>query len=311
MTFRFLPFLLLALSPPTSGQAITFSFRDFITLPRSRNLHGISGMEYIASRKEWLLAGDRGALHRYSDLDRLSDWACRPDSVAPTGLFLEAIRYDPVADTHYFAVENDRESFVGFRRGGLPRPGEGFERLPLPHPMPDPSTNKGIEALALTDRYLWVAPEAGSQEEARPDRTEIHFYRYRKTDAGLTLDGEFAYEIDRNVCANEALGGISEIIAVPGDETRLLVLERCYQRPTVTVRLYEVTIDEAARRLVKRKDRPAFDFNVPGFRPDNLEGMAWGEDENGRKILYLVSDDNLGKSQWTQIIQLEMQPATP
>jgi hypothetical protein len=197
---------------------------------------------------------------------------------------------------------------VGFRKHAMPQTGESFGLILLPHAMPAPSTNKGIEALALTPTYLWVAPEAGSVEEARTDNTLVHFYRYRKAGDRVVFDAEFEYDIDRNVCPGEALGGISEIIAVPGDETRLLVLERCYQKPTVTVKLYEARLDEQAKRLIKFSDKPAFDFNsLPGFRPDNLESMTWGEDSNGKKILVVMSDDNNSKGQWTQVLWLEMQ----
>ena len=251
----------------------------------------------------WLATG--GGYHIISQVEQLSDLLCEPDSSFETGLYLEAVRYDATTDTYYFAVENDDESYVGFSQHAMPRVGESFKRLTLPHAMPDPKTNKGIEGLALTPNYLWVAPEAGSVEEATPQNTLMHLYRYKKTNGTLALDAEFAYEIDRNVCPNENLGGISEIIAMPDDETRLLVLERCYQKPTAIVKLYEVRVDEATKTLVKLRDKPAFDFNTqPGFSPDNLEGMAWTKDDKGNPILVVISDDNGGKRQWTQVLLL-------
>jgi hypothetical protein len=293
-------------------QTLSFTFKDYLTLPRSRNIHGISGMEFIPERHEWQLAGDRGQYHLFRNIHELSDWVCEADSSFKTGLDLEAVRYDVTSDT-YFAVENDKESYVGFKPHAMPQPGESFERLPLPHAMPLPAKNKGIEALAITPQYVWVAPEAGSREEATLDNPLIHFYRYKKANGSVVFDAEFSYEMDRNICpsdTNEALGGISEIISIPGDENRLLVLERCYEKTTkiVTVKLYEAQIDEVSRKLIKLKDKPAFDFNGRnGFRPDNLESMAWGEDADGKKILVVISDDNGSKSQWTQVILLEMQ----
>ena len=295
---------------PGYGQSLSFTLKDYITLPRTRNLHGISGLEHVPARQEWQLAGDRGQYHTFRQLHQLTDWACAPDSASHTGLYLEAIRYDAPSDTYYFAVENDQESYVGFKRHAMPRADEPFNRLPLPHAVPAPKTNKGIEGLALTAGYLWVAPEAGSAEEATTDNALIHFYRYRKDRDTVVLDAEFSYEIDRNVCPGEALGGVSEIIAVPGEENHLLVLERCYEKTTrtVTAKLYEARADETTRRLIKFKDKPAFDFNNHnGFHPDNLEAMTWGADQDGRKVLLIVSDDNSGKSQWTQVITLEMQ----
>ncbi|WP_234737065.1 esterase-like activity of phytase family protein [Tellurirhabdus bombi] len=289
-------------------QQIRFKLKDYLTFPHSRNIHGISGMEFIPERQEWHLAGDRGQYHVFRQLHQPSDWACQSDSVSRTGLYLEAVRYDAATDMYYFAVENDSTSYVGYRKHAMPQPGEAFDRLSLSHSMPAPSTNKGIEALAITPTYFWVAPEAGSVEEATTENTLVHFYRYRKVGDKLVFDAEFAYDIDRNVCPGEALGGISEIIAVPGDETRLLVLERCFQNPTVTVKLYEARVDEQARKLIKIKDKPAFDFNsLTGFRPDNLESMTWGEDSDGKKVLVLMSDDNNSKGQWTQVLWLEMQ----
>ncbi|MFC5409714.1 esterase-like activity of phytase family protein [Larkinella bovis] len=292
------------------SQTLSFVFKDYLTLPRSRNLHNISGIEYIPGRQEWQLAGDRGEFYRFRNIRQLSDWVCQADSSFRTGLAVEAIRYDAASDTYFFAVENNEESYVGYRKHAMPQTGESFERVPLPHPVPV-KKNKGVEALALTNQYLWVAPEAGSVEEAHVTNSLIHFYRYKKTGGSVVFDAEFSYEIDRNVCPSEALGGISEIIALPGDETRLLVLERCYENTTktVTAKLYETQVDDANKKLIKRNDKPAFDFsNRNSFRPDNLEAMTWAEDQEGKKTLVLMTDDNTGKNQWTQIILLELQP---
>ncbi|GAB3259665.1 hypothetical protein GCM10027347_23460 [Larkinella harenae] len=291
------------------SQPVSFTLKDYLSLPKSRNLHNISGLEYIPNRQEWHLAGDRGQYHIIHHIRQLTDWACQSDSSFQTGLYLEALRYDAASDTYYFSVENDTESFVGYRKQAIPKTNESFQRIPLPYPMPV-KRNKGIEALALTDRYLWIAPEAGSTDEAHVTNSLIHFYRYRKDNDSLVFDAEFGYEIDRNVCPSEALGGISEIIAIPGDETRLLVLERCYENSTktVTAKLYEARIDETNRKLIKLNEKPAFDFNNRNsFHPDNLEAMTWGEDTDGKKNLVIMSDDNTGKNQWTQVIVLEMQ----
>lgn len=295
-----------------NGQQLAFTLSDYLTLPRTAGLHGISGIDYRADTKTWHLAGDRGSYHTLHNISQFGDLLCQPDSSVDTGLYLESVRYDASTDTYYFAVENDEESYVGMKQHAMPRKGESFDRLLLPHPMPDPKTNKGIEGLALTPNYLWVAPEAGSADEATPENTLMHWYRYKKTAGALTLDGEFAYEVDRNVCPGENLGGIAEIIAMPGDETRLLVLERCYQKPTVTAKLYEVRVDEAARKLVKYRNKPAFDFNTqPGFSPDNLEGMAWTKDATGTSVLVVISDDNGGKRQWTQVVLLSLTADLP
>lgn len=302
-------FFYLTLSGSAQGQTVSFTFKDYLTLPRSRNLHNISGLEFIPQKNEWQLAGDRGQYFLLRNIHQLTDWVCQPDSSFQTGLFLEAVRYDAPSDTYFFAVESDTESYVGYRKHTMPQTGEPFERLPLPHSMPV-KKNKGIEALALSTNYLWVAPEAGSTEEARIDNPLMHFYRYKKADGAVVFDAEFSYEIDRNVCPSEALGGISEIIAIPGDESRLLILERCYENATktVTAKLYEARIDEVNKRLIKQKEKPAFNFNGRnGFHPDNVEAMTWGEDVNGKKILVVMTDDNTGKTQWTQIILLEMQ----
>ncbi|GAB3313744.1 hypothetical protein GCM10027299_01030 [Larkinella ripae] len=303
-------YFLLALS--AHSQTVSFTFKDYLTLPRSRNLHNISGLEYVPERQEWHLAGDRGQYFLFRNINQLTDWVCQPDSSFQTGLDLEAIRYDAASDTYFFAVEDDNESYVGYRKHVMPRLGETFERIPLPRPLPV-DQNKGVEALALTANYLWIAPEAGSTDEARIDNPLIHFYRYKKINGSVVFDAEFTYEMNRNLCPSdpkEALGGISELIAIPGDETRLLVLERCYETSTkaVTAKLYEARIDEPNRKLIKLREKPAFDFNSRnGFRPDNLEAMSWGEDVDGRKVLVVMSDDNTGKSQWTQLILLEME----
>ena len=44
---------------------------------------------------------------------------------------------------------------------------------------------------------------------------------------------------------------------------------------------------------------------------DNIEGITWAADFNGQRTLVLVSDNNFGASQFTQLVALSVGPAIP
>ena len=172
--------------------------------------------------------------------------------------------------------------------------------------VPLPGPNKGLEGLALTSTgALWVAPEAGWEGETRMSQDTITFFRYPNPLASDPVVERYAYPINRCPFAQgeERIGGISEIVAV--DETRLLVLERCYDasQKRVTANLYLATPNEKTHTLQKEL---AFDFNrqFPGT-VCNLEAMAWADEQH--TSLVLMADDNfrVNKTLRNQVIVLK------
>ncbi|CAG5016776.1 hypothetical protein DYBT9275_05633 [Dyadobacter sp. CECT 9275] len=284
-------------------------------------MHGISGIEYIKSKKQWHFASDRGAYYIFEGIRNIRDFGKLEDKITPklTPYWFESIRVDPVTDRFFFAVENeykplwenpDTTTYVAYYNQYLPKKFTPAYLIPPTHLFAD---NKGIEAIAISDSgKVWIAPEAGWKGEATLLQDTIHILRFADHGAGYMQEGIYSYNLERNGCPNstsgEELGGISEIVAL--GENQLLVLERCYDNgpggsDRIKARLWLATVQ--GRQLIKSPE-PAFDFNkeLP-FAPDNLEAMAWWPSENGKRRLLIVSDDNPGlkNKQRTQLILLE------
>ena len=271
------------------GQSIRFVFEgDSTTLPFVRDsLRGISGMEVVPTSGEWHLVSDRGWHFVFTNIRTLRDLSDSTNlkRVEKTPYWFEAIRYNPQNGAYFWADEH--EFVTSLLSGKTVR--DSANQIVLKMPLPGP--NKGLEGLALTPSgALWVAPEAGWEGQTQLQQDTISFYHYANPLAPDPAVERFAYPIDRCTFAQneERLGGISEILAI--DETRLLVLERCYDasQKRVTAHLYVATTNDQSHTLTKEI---AFDFNhqFPGT-VCNLEAMAWTDDTH--QTLILMADDN-------------------
>jgi len=298
-----------------NAQSLEFSLSDYTLLPQKPvgKLHGISGIEYIASKKQWHLASDRGNYFIFDSIATLGDFEKREHLAIEkkTGNWFEAIRYDEKSGIFLYAVENeykanketcDTTTYVSYM--------DSFPPSYLIPPFHLPADNKGIEAISVTENgAVWVAPEAGWAGETEMGNDTIHFKKFERTVSGYQEAGQFSYVIDRSGCpmsATEKRGGISEILSV--NENQLLVLERCFDQKVtdkIKARLWSVTVEGSH---LKKDKKPAFDFN-DGFPMvvDNLEGMSWWTPENGKRQLLLITDDNPGlkNNQRTQLILLK------
>lgn len=297
------------------AQSIKFELSDYTILAKkpAGPLHGISGIEYISSKKQWHLASDRGNYFIFDSISNIRDFEKKQDIAITkkTGYWFEAIRFDPRFSTFLYAVENeykpnevtnDTTTYVNY-----------FDTFPPAYLIPPvhlPADNKGIEAIAVTDSgTVWVAPEAGWQGETEVGNDTIHFWKFVRKNSGYSEAIPYSYVIDRSGCplsTTEKRGGISEILAV--NERQLLVLERCFDEKAskkIKAKLWQVTVDGST---LKKDSAPAFDFNdnFP-FVVDNLEGMSWWPVENNKRQMLLVTDDNpgLNNSQRTQLILLK------
>lgn len=182
--------------------------------------------------------------------------------------------------------------------------------------------NRGIEGLAFAkDSSLWMAYESGGDTSCGNSSLTFRRYGYDKAAqqyhaADFTT---YSYPFDRCNCTatkdsrrfNGWVGnGVSEILFLPGSSDSLLVLERCFDGQAGHIILWLATAHSGSTVLTKEV---VYDFNhsaqgqFTNFKPDNLEGMCWGKEEQGDPILYLVSDDNYrrGKQQ-TQLLKLRM-----
>lgn len=249
----------------------------------------------------------------------------------------ESARVDPRDGSIWYTSEGD----VG---AGLPpfvrharADGAFLSEMPLPAMFDvsadgssGPRNNQSFEGLSFAPdgETLWVSMEGPMlQDGALPDpRTGAvnritHFARDGK------VLGQFAYPLDA-IPASPGKGkfadnGISEILSL--SDKRVLVMERSgVQADDGTyqdfVRIYEITTDGASdiqqlpslktATYTPLKKRLVLDVNQLDMpRVDNLEGMSLGPAlPNGHASLVLVSDDNFGKDQVTQLLLFELIP---
>lgn len=80
----------------------------------TKGLHAISGIEYIPTTQQWHVASDLGNYFIFDSIGHPSELIARSQSAKPrkTQFRFEAIRYDTVSKTYYFAVENDTITYV-------------------------------------------------------------------------------------------------------------------------------------------------------------------------------------------------------
>lgn len=309
--FRFVFTVVLAFAWPLGLQAqLSFSLAKCITLPKSGSraqgtLGGISGMQYR----------EDGNLLLVSDKDR--DGYSYGFTVDTNGNVLHSQRWYNLQNVecvrtnkrgrYYYSFEGNSNTGVGFIDKGQPKI-VFSEDIPGDHA----TFNRGIEGITFTaDGCLWVAFEAGGGTDCAAKT--LPFYQLQPKNGKFYTANKkvFHYSFDRCGCASRFNGtignGVTEILSVPGQANKLLVLERCFSGIAVHVKLFMATIPTTGSQLDKEL---VFNFNssitVNGkrFYPDNLEAMDWGPMEGGKRTLYLVSDDNYNVMQRTQIIKL-------
>lgn len=182
--------------------------------------------------------------------------------------------------------------------------------------------NLAFEGLATNaaGTLAWVAMENALQQDGLPPSADSPGGPCRFTLFDLRSGHavrQIAYSLDAIPAAplppgGYADNGVSEILLL--DDHRLLVLERAYMAGRGnSLRLYEIDTRDASNTLhldtltaanhqPARKARVA-DFATLGLsRLDNTEGMTWGPKlPDGRRTLWMVSDDNFNPGQVTQI----------
>jgi hypothetical protein len=322
MKNTFLAFLILFCFNEANSQALQFTFSDSTVLPAKPlgQLHGVSGIDYHASKDQWHWATDRGSYFVFDSVKTIRDFARMEKKMFPklTTYWFESIRIDPVSGAFFFAVENDYKptwtntnttTYVAYFNAYPPKQAEPTYLI---SPMQLPADNKGIEGITVTQNgNVWVAPEAGWPGEMEVGQDTIHFLKFKKTFSGYAPAGQFSYVIDRKGCpygTSETRGGISEILAV--GENELLVLERCFDNgpegsKKIKANLWHV---KAEGYHLKKSGKPAFDFKKDlSFDPDNVEAMSWWKMQDGKRQLVIVSDDNPGdkNTQRTKLILLK------
>lgn len=248
---------------------------------------GISAIEPIG-KGNYLLVSDRQAPS--SDPEQQFSWAYRykDGKISIEKPFygiknVESVRWHRPSAQYWFSYENDEETGIGYidshKKVHTVRQ---YSMLTSPHT----SLNRGIEGL-VAGSELWYAFEAGL------DSTLI----VRWKDFNPKKEHRYTYPLDRKACLSPGIppgsrlgNGISEILHVPNEPEKLLVLERCFDGKTSPIYLYEVDFSSLPlkKNLVFTWTSSTV-FEGKGIRPDNVEGMSWGED---KETLLLVVDDN-------------------
>ncbi|GJI93341.1 3-phytase [Duganella caerulea] len=250
---------------------------------------------------------------------------------------LETIRVDPRDGSIWYASEGDvglgLDPFVRHAA----RDGHYLSTMPLPalfsvstDHKTGPRNNLSFEGLSFAPDggTLWVSMEGPLYQDGEAPTPELgavnritHFARDGK------VLGQFAYPLGA-IPATPGKGkfadnGISEIVAL--SDTRLLAMERSGVQGADGkykdyVRVFEIDTDGASdiRQLPSLRGasyqpvrkRLVLDVNQLKLPiVDNLEGMSFGPTlANGHASLVLISDDNFGKNQVTQLLLFEVIP---
>ena len=257
--------------------------------PENLTFGGISGLERLPDGS-FLLISDRQTPS--AEPEHQDSWMFVLDStnrVTATMPFFgvqngEALRWDN--ETLWYSYENDESTGIGYINSS------GNPTVVAEHSMitsPFTALNRGIESLSVQED-LWYGFEAGLDSTVFikwPDRVKANQEIY-------------TYPLDKNSCLNSAqmagssLGnGVSEILYIPRERNKLLVLERCFNGKYAFIKLFEAEVSGKTFTKTELFDwSPASTFQNKPIKPDNIEGMVWGDEVDGKKTLYLISDDN-------------------
>ncbi|MFZ4713752.1 MAG: esterase-like activity of phytase family protein [Bacteriovoracaceae bacterium] len=186
--------------------------------------------------------------------------------------------------------------------------------------------NEGFESFGSVPSNRKIMFTANEYSLVQDSNTKgvVRITRIDKVGKKFQPKAEFLYQMN-----NEVKNGVVDI--QPIDEFNLLILERSYDdnKREVTARVFKVNLKGAKDYQkveslnVALKDGPLSiapkqlvlelndlkKFLPAGFKKiDNIEGISFGPPvtKGGKKVLLLVSDNNLQPGQLTQVIALEM-----
>ncbi|HWL84970.1 MAG TPA: esterase-like activity of phytase family protein, partial [Polyangiaceae bacterium] len=286
-----------------------------VELPRVPATHEISGTAFDASTRTL-----------YAILDKrptITSLVASPDfRTWRVGASLDLTGYPEDGWDGEGLVRNEDGSFYVVASEGIPFVGRFdvhgalVEKVNMPSHYADQRSNKGLESLALSPdaHFLFTAnEEALFRDGPRATRTRGTLVRIFRRELAMSTDEEFAYRTEPLPDVDKGEMGVSELAALSSEE--LLVLERGY-RPGYgnTVRVFRVRLAGAKNvlNLPSLDDAtPVLDKALvvdvgaircagakhPGPQPnpilENYEGMSLGPAlEDGRRLLFLTSDDN-------------------
>ncbi|HEY1151115.1 MAG TPA: esterase-like activity of phytase family protein [Pseudoduganella sp.] len=251
---------------------------------------------------------------------------------------IETIRVDPLDGSIWYASEGDRRFGLNPWLRHATREGGFVGEMPLPEnfkvwkdAQKGSRNNLSLEGLSFAPdgQSLWLSLEAPLYEDGpEPTPSQGAVTRITRFARDGRVLGQYAYEIDAIPAApapgKAADNGVSEILAVNSHE--VLVLERAAVQGADGlyknyIRVYAMDTDGASDvrdipalagvKFTPARKRLVLDLNTLGLPAlDNIEGISWGPVlENGRRSLVLISDDNFGAKQVTQLLVFEVRAA--
>jgi len=254
---------------------------------------------------------------------------------------LESIRFDPHNNTIWYTSEGDRS--LGFNPSIFQASlkGKYLASLQVPiafqmNPSTDTASQKGfrnnlaLEGSSFTPdgSYYYTSMEAALYQDGDISTVDAGSYsRITKYNRSGDIVAQYAYPIDaipaKPGAGKSADNGVSEMLAV--NDHQFLILERSGVQAddgsyANYIRIYEA--DTAGATNVNNVDslktglftpvskKLILNLNTLGLpKLDNVEGIAWGPKlQNGHDSLVLVSDNNFGASQVTQLLAFDVAP---
>jgi hypothetical protein len=305
-----------------------------VDLPRGdARSHNLSGLAWDPAERRLFAISDREKLITVLEpRPGFLGFDLRPSITLDIDVDVE--RWDgealAIVDDRFLVVANETEGTVF----SVDRTGRDATRLELP-PFRGARDNLGLEgigyAASAEGRYVFVVNEEALEGDG-PVSTAAHGTVVRilrhPLDGGADL--EVAYLTDPIFADGEPSdNGVSDL--APLSPERLLLIERAYVTGKGNaVRVYEVDLRAAsniaalpdARAAVPVSKRLVVDLAVvsdercstpPGPQRrktlDNYEGLALGPTlEDGRRVVFLVSDDNMRASQAPRVLTLAVAP---
>lgn len=290
--------------------------------PRSRELSGIAW-----DAKEGVL----WAVHDESP----SIVALVPDPALRTWRFGETVTIDGGDPTDLEGIVIVPDGFLVCSEDGprildVDRRGRFRRFVPVPSRFGDTRTNKGFESLTISPdgRWLFTTTELALERDGpRPTPTAGTRVRILRMNRDGGTASEHTYETDP-LPYDRGDWGVSDLAA--RSDTELLVLERGWSSGHGnTVRVYRTTLDarasctsieqlsEGSPALAKSLCVDLETVAAPGVpepkqpQPapllDNYEGIALGPRlADGRRALFLISDDNGHANQSARILVLAL-----
>ena len=280
--------------------------------PPEVKLGGISGIEFFNNAH--FMVSDRA----FKSETNQNSYIFKMDTVGKVSAVFkffgvdnaESIRFDNLSQNMFYAFEREDSTGIGYiNEYNVPT---NFATFSMTTDSLT-SDNRGIESLGFDgNKNLWFAFESsingGISFFQCPFDIEKKNYDYSKKKIyNYPFDARNCLKTEQQLNGN--LGnGVTEILPIVNN--KLLVMERCFDGAFITMKLFVASIPTEGNLISKEL---VFEFTKQNeflgtnhaLKPDNMEGMTWGNEEDGHRILYVISDDNFNpKRQRTLLLKL-------